>query len=590
MTEKAQSKSESKDKIIKRLIEVAKPERGLLYWGLLFLVLSSAGGLAFPQVIRWMLDNVMQPKSSGLLLPAVLALFAAFFAQSIFGSLRYFLFTIAGEKMVLRLRRRLYESILSQEVAFFDFQRTGDLMSRLSSDSTTLQNTVSVNISQGLRNLAQVIGGYGCMIYTSWKLSLLMFVLVPPIAIAAAVFGKRIRKFSKEFQSSIAEASIVADETISGVRTVKSFVQETAESQRYKLALDNSFISAKARAMAIAEFMAIAMVAGVAAICYVLWYGGSEVISGELSVGELTQFLLYLMIVAIGVGSLGSLWGDIMAGIGATQRVFEILERVSDEKTTGETPTQTNGQISFENVRFSYPSRKDHEVLKGINFEVQPGQAVALVGSSGSGKTTVSSLLLRFYDPNEGTIRLDGKRVDQLKLSWLREQIGVVSQEPILISANIEENIRYGRPGATADEVMAAAKAANAYDFVMNFPEGFKTKVGEKGIQLSGGQKQRVAIARAILKDPKILILDEATSNLDSSSEHLVQEALQRLMAGRTTLIIAHRLATIRDADLIFVMNDGKIVQTGRHSDLSKDEKGLYFQLLQRQFGQVAAN
>ena len=535
------------------------------------------------------MDNVLQPKKTELLLPAVAALFAAFCIQAIFGSLRYFLFTIAGERMVLRLRRRLYETILSQEIAFFDFQRTGELMSRLSSDCTTLQSTVSVNISQGLRNLGQVVGGFGFMFYTSIKLSLLMFVLVPPIALTAAVFGKRIRKYSKDFQSSIAEASIVADETISGVRTVKSFVQESSEIERYSAALDTSFISARARAKSISEFMTIAMVAGLASICFVLWYGGQEVISGRLSVGDLTQFLLYLLIVAIGVGSLGSLWGDIMAGIGATHRVFEILERRSEEKVDGQILLTLHGRMEFKNVHFSYPSRKDHEVLKGLNFTVEPGQAVALVGSSGSGKTTVSSLISRYYEPSEGQILIDGKDISELKIAWLREQIGVVSQEPILISSTIEENIRYARPSASDEQVIAAARAANAYEFIVGFPEGFKTRVGEKGIQLSGGQKQRVAIARAILKDPKILLLDEATSNLDTASEFQVQEALHRLMKGRTTLIIAHRLATIKDADLIFVVRDGHIVQSGRHVDLSQDTSGLYFQLLQRQFSPYEA-
>jgi ABC-type multidrug transport system fused ATPase/permease subunit len=573
-----------KNKILDRLISVARPELKLLFWGLAFLVLSSAAGLAFPQVIRWMLDNVLQPKNTDLLLPAVSALFVAFLVQAVFGSLRYFLFTIAGERMVLRLRRRLYESILRQEVAFFDFQRTGDLMSRLSSDCTTLQNTVSVNISQGLRNLGQVVGGFGFMFYTSWKLSLLMFALVPPIAVAAAIFGKRIRKYSKDFQSAIAEASIVADETISGVRTVKSFVQESSEIERYSKALDTSFLSARARARSIADFMTIAMVAGFASICYVLWYGGNEVIRGELSVGDLTQFLLYLLIVAIGAGSLGSLWGDIMAGVGATHRVFEILERTSEEKQTGESLAQIQGHIQFRDVHFSYPSRLDHAVLKGIDFDVKPGQAVALVGSSGSGKTTLSSLLLKFYEPSSGEILIDGKKLKDLSPAWLRDQTGVVSQEPILISSTIEDNIRYARPQATDSEVISAAKAANAYDFIVSFPDGFKTRVGEKGIQLSGGQKQRVAIARAILKNPKILILDEATSNLDTASEQLVQEALQRLMSGRTTLVIAHRLATIKDADLILVVNDGHIVQKGKHEVLSQDSNGLYFQLLQRQF------
>lgn len=575
--------------VLSRLISVAKPERTYLLWGMLFLVLSSSASLALPQLIRWMMDTVLQPKKIELLLPAVALLFTSFVIKAVCGSLRYYLFTIAGERMVLRLRSRLYESILSQEVAFFDFQRTGELMSRLSSDCTTLQNTVSVNISQGLRDFAQVIGGFAFMFYTSWKLSLLMFALAPPIALGAAIFGKKIRRFSKEFQNSIAAASVVADETISGVRTVKSFVQESSETLRYREALDSSFLSAKSRAKSIAQFLSLAMLAGFAAISFVLWYGGREVIIGHLSFGDLTQFLLYLLLVALGVASLGGLWGDIMAGVGASHRVFEILERPSNERTTGQLIKKLSGEIEFKNVIFSYPSRKDHGVLKGISFSVQPGQVVALVGSSGSGKTTISSLLVGYYEPTAGDIFIDGLSILKIQPSSLREHIGIVSQEPVLVSASIEENIRYARPDATDKDVEAAAKIANAYDFIIGFPDGFKTLVGERGIQLSGGQKQRVAIARAILKDPQILILDEATSNLDTASEQLVQEALQRLMTGRTTLVIAHRLSTIKDANQILVMHQGQIVQKGTHKDLSMEVDGLYYQLLQRQFNSDAS-
>ena len=568
----------------KRLLSVARPEALQLFWGLVFLILSSGAGLVFPQVVRWMIDHVLQPRDASLLLPAVGVLFAAFVLQGLSGSLRFWLFTISGERIVLRLRQRLYEKILEQEIAFFDFQRTGELMSRLASDCTVLQNTVSVNVSQGLRNIGQVIGGFGFMFYTSWRLSLLMLIMIPPVAGAAAIFGKRIRGFSKRFQAALADASVVADETISGIRTVKSFVQESSEVDRYRVSLDQSFSMARGRTMAIAQFMTFAMIAGFASIAFVLWYGGRLVILSELSIGDLTQFLLYLMIVAIGVGSLGSLWGDIMAGIGASQRVFEILERQPQESKSGEKLERIEGRIAFNSVHFSYPSRLDMEVLKGISLTIEPGQVIALVGSSGSGKTTLASLLTRFYEPTRGTVTLDGNSLGQLQLDWLREQIGIVSQEPILISSTIEENIRYGRPTASFAEVEAAARAANAYDFVMRFPEKFKTRVGEKGIQLSGGQKQRVAIARALLKDPKILILDEATSNLDTASEGLVQDALQRLMKDRTTVVIAHRLATIRDANMIFVLSNGQIIQKGRHEELADQSQGLYYQLLQRQF------
>ncbi len=566
-----------------RLFSLTRSEAKPLLWGLFFLILSSSAGLIYPQLIRWMIDNVLTPKRLDLLVSVSLGLFVAFIIQGITSSLRFYLFTLSGERIVIRLRQKLYQQILSQEVGFFDQNRTGELMSRLASDCTTLQNAVSVNVSMGLRNLGQVVGGLVFMFYTSWRLSILMLLLIPPVALAAAVFGKRIRKFAKEAQLALAEASIVAEETISGVRTVKSFVQEEKEVQRYRNSMEEALVFVKKRVRAVAEFISLAMVAGFGAICFVLWYGGREVIQDRMSAGDITQFLLYLGIVALGVGSLGSLWGDFMAALGASQRVFEIIERTPLVSDRGDEIANLQGAIEFKEIHFSYPSRPDSLVLKGINFNIEPGQMIALVGSSGSGKTTIANLLPRFYEPTQGSITLDKRNLNELKISWLREQIGIVSQEPILISSTIEENIRYGKPTASDLEVKEAAKAANALEFIEKFSDGFATRVGEKGLQLSGGQKQRIAIARALLKNPKILILDEATSNLDTASEHLVQDALQRLMKGRTTLVIAHRLATVKDADVIFVLKEGKVIQTGRHEDLCRDTEGLYFQLLQRQ-------
>lgn len=576
--------SKINSKTWQRFYSVAKPEKNGILLGLFFLVVSSVAGLVYPQLVRWMVDNVLQPKNFALLNTVVLVLLFAFILQAITSSLRYYFFTLSGERIVLQLRRNLYSKILIQDISFFDENRTGELMSRLASDCTTLQNTVSVNVSQGLRNLGQVIGGFAFMFYTSWKLSLIMLVLIPPVALMAALFGKRIKKFSKEFQTTLAEASIVAEETISGVRTVKSFVQENSEINRYSQSLSNALTMAQSRIRAITEFMTLAMVLGFSAVCFVLWFGGREVVMNQMTIGDLTQFLLYLMIVAIGVGSLGSLWGDIMAGVGASQRLFEILEKSSTETSTGLTLPDFKGQIEFQNINFSYPMRPDQLVLKNLNFKINPGQVIALVGGSGGGKTTVSSLIPRFYDPVAGNILIDQVNLKDLQLNWLRDQIGIVSQEPILISSTIKENIRYARPDATDEEIILAAQSANAYEFIQSFPEGFNTLVGERGIQLSGGQKQRVAIARALLKNPKILILDEATSNLDTASEHLVQEALQRLMKGRTTLVIAHRLATIKEADQIFVLDHGQIVQSGTHDQLAKDHSGIYYQLLERQF------
>jgi len=527
-----------------------------------------------------MVDHVLEAKDQSLLNKVVGGLFVALSISMVAGNIRYYLFSLSGERIVLKLREQLYRSILKQEVAFFDFNRTGELMSRLASDCTTLQNTVSVNI----RNLAQVIGGFGFMFYTSWKLSAVLIVIIPPIAAMAFYFGKKIRALSKDFQATLASSSIVAEETISGQRTVKSFVQEDNEVARYHQSLAGALKLARKRIRVIAEFMTFAMVIGVAAISIVLWYGGREVIAASLTAGELVQFLLYLFVVAIGVGSLGSLWGDLMAGIGASHRVFEIIEREPAFNDEGFTLPNVQGAIEFRDVGFSYPTRPDAKVIDHLSFKIASGQIIALVGSSGGGKSTIASLLPRFYDPTEGQILIDGVEQKKLKISWLREQIGIVSQEPVLISSTIEENIRYGRWSASDSEVQEAARSANALDFINGFPEGFKTLVGERGVQLSGGQKQRVAIARALLKDPKILILDEATSNLDTESEHLVQSALKILMKGRTTILIAHRLATVREADTIFVIDGGSIAQTGRHENLVGDKSGIYFKLLQRQF------
>lgn len=570
----------------KRILSLIRLESRTLLWGLFFLVLSSAAGLVYPQFVRWLVDHVLASQDEKLLNQVVFGLFFALSLSMVAGSIRYYLFTLSGERIVIKLREQLYRAILKQEVAFFDFNRTGELMSRLASDCSTLQNTVSVNISQGLRNLAQVLGGFAFMFYTSWKLSVVLLLIIPPVAGMAFFFGRRIRALAKKFQGALADSAMVAEETISGLRTLKSFVQEDNEVHRYQKALVSALQVARDRILAVTEFMTLAMVLGVSAISFVLWFGGRQVIHGEITAGGLVQFLLYLFVVAIGVGSLGSLWGDLMSGVGASQRIFEIIERKPAFPDEGLTLSTLQGHIEFSKVNFSYPTRPDVTVLKDLSFEIKPGQVVALVGMSGCGKSTVASLLPRFYDPLSGIIRFDGVPLTTLQPSWIREQIGIVSQEPILISSTIEENIRYGKPSASQEELMQAAKSANTLEFIERFPDKFRTLVGEKGIQLSGGQKQRVAIARALLKNPKLLILDEATSNLDSESEFLVQDALKHLMKDRTTLVIAHRLATVKDADLIFVMDAGKITQVGRHDDLAANKNGLYYKLLQRQFSE----
>jgi len=582
--EKAKTKTKFEPRLARQILALAKPETKTLVIASLFLALGSAMSLIYPQAVRTIVDEALSTKNLEKVNSWAGIILAVSLIQAIAAAIRYFLFTIAGERTVVRLRERLYSHILSQETAFFDFNRTGELMSRLSSDCAVLQNAVSVNISMALRNVVGAIGGLILLIYTSPSLALLVLLVIPPVALSAGLYGRRIRGFSKKAQDSLADASTVAEETISGLRTVRAFAQEQYEQNRYSKSLATALSAARSRILQIGWFMGIASAFGYASVAGVLWYGGHLVVSGRMSVGDLTQFLLYLMVVAFSVAALGGLWGDFMSAMGAAQRVFDVLNRQpAFSNASGVRLQNVVGEVEFQNVGFQYPTRTDLAVLKNVSFRAKPGQVVALVGPSGSGKSTIASLLIRLYDTSSGDVKIDGASIKDLEPDWLRKQIAIVSQEPILISASIEENIRYGREDATHDEVIEAAKIANAYDFIKGFPEGLQTLVGERGIQLSGGQKQRVAIARAVLKDPKILILDEATSALDTESEFQVQEALNRLMKGRTTIVIAHRLATIRNADLILVLENGQVLESGRHDELVHKPESLYLKLIQKQ-------
>jgi ABC transporter fused permease/ATP-binding protein len=567
----------------RRLYALAAPEWKRLLVGTIFLAIGSGAGLVYPQAARVILDEAITSKSSSFIDYAAIALIAIFAVQSVATALRYFLFTVAGERIVVKLRQRLYAAIVQQEIAFFDERRTGELMNRLSSDTTVLQNTVSTNISMVLRNIASAIGGVVLLFYTSPLLAAMMLVVVPAIAVGAVWYGRRLRRLSRKVQDALARASEVAEETIGGIRTVRAFTAEALEADRYRSRVEESFELAKKRALVGGIFSGVVSFIGLGAAVLVLWYGTHMVIAKEMSIGELMQFLIYTVIVGVSFGALSGLYADFMNATGASQRVFELLDRQPGMTSSGDRKPSIEGSLAFEDVRFVYPTRADIVVLDGVDFSLERGKVLALVGPSGSGKSTIASLIGRLYDPEGGIIRLDGADIRTLDPDWLRRQIGVVAQEPILFSTSIKENIRYGRPTASDEEVEQAAIAANAHDFIARFPEGYATEVGERGIQLSGGQKQRVAIARALLKDPRILILDEATSALDAESEHLVKEALERLMQGRTTLIIAHRLSTVADADEVAVLDGGKIVQRGDHQSLLREE-GLYKQLVERQF------
>ena len=568
----------------KRLISLARPEARMLAFGTVALFLGSSGGLLAPQGIGDFVDNLTQPGGTAFLNDTTLKLVAIFVPMGLFGFIRAWLFTLAGERVVARVRKELYAKVIQQEIGFFDGQRTGELMNRLAQDTGLIQTSVTVNVSMALRFGLQAVGSLVLLFLTSWKLTLLMLLVVPFVAIASVFFARAVRGLSRQTQDALAQASEVAEETLSNVRTVRSFVREAQETDRYGAKVQEAFELGRRYAVTYGSFQGFIATAGYAAMTLVLWYGGNLVIAGTMSVGDLTKFILYTLSLGISLGTLSSLYADFNKALGASERVFELMDREPRvQARAGRKPDAIAGKITFTGVDFAYPTRPDAPVLRGVDLTLDPGKILALVGPSGGGKSTVSQLIARFYDPQAGVIALDGVDLRDLDPAWLRERIGTVAQEPVLFAATIAENIRYGRPGATDAEVESAARASNAHGFITGFPEGYQTMVGERGVRLSGGQKQRIAIARALLKDPRILILDEATSALDSESEHLVQEALERLMQGRTVLVIAHRLSTVKDADRVAVIEGGRVVESGRHEDLLA-LGGVYHRLVERQF------
>jgi len=573
---------------LRRLYSLAWPERWSLGIATVFLIVSSSGSLAFPSAAGSVIDGALNVKTGAVDIGRVdrlaLGLAVIFAITAVASAFRFFIFSRAGELIVSRLRHELYRTLLTQETAFFDGEKTGELSSRLSSDASVLQTTVTANISLVLRNLVQAIGSVTMLMLTSAKLTLMMLAVVPPVALGAVWYGRRVRKLAKESQDALAKASEVAVESLSGIRTVRSFAAERKEVARYGAAIDGALQLAFRRIKLSSTFFGVASFMAFEAGAFVFWYGARMVANAELTVGSLITFLMYTMQLAFGMSALAELWTDVQRASGAAERIFELLHRKpSIPSTGGQILDGLKGAVRFEHVQFTYPARPDHKVLDDFSLSLDPGEIVALVGPSGAGKSTIASLLYRLYDPLSGTLELDGVPYGKLDPEWLRKQIGVVAQEPLLFSTSIAENIRYGRPDASDADVEHAATLANAHTFISSFPDRYATLVGERGIQLSGGQKQRVAIARAILKNPRILILDEATSALDAESEHLVQEALERLMQGRTTLIIAHRLSTVKDANRVVVLEAGKVVQSGTHAGLVEQE-GLYRRLIERQF------
>ena len=507
--------------------------------------------------------------------------------QSVLSFLRVHWFAIVSEKGMANLRSDIYQKLVGLSIPFFEQRRVGELTSRITTDVTQVQNVISVTIAEFIRQIIILVGGIGVIVFTMPRLALTMLLTFPVVVIGAMFFGRYIRRLMKERQDRLAETNVVVEETMQTIQTVKAYTNEWFELNRYTSKLHEVVgIALKAARMrgVFASFIILVMFG---ALFFIMWRAALMVQAGTLASGDLVNFVVLTGTIGAAIASLGSFYTEIVSAIGATERIFDILEEEAEVIPAAPEQAEVldlSGEIVYKNVHFSYPTRSDVEVLKGIDLHINPGSKVALVGASGSGKSTIVALLQRFYQLDKGEITVDGQDITSYPLTAYRNNIGIVPQEVLLFGGTIGENIRYGKPGASEEEIIAAAQQANAWDFISAFPDGLETIVGERGIKLSGGQRQRVAIARAILKDPAILLLDEATSSLDAESERLVQSALDHLMEGRTSIIIAHRLSTIRDVDRIYVLDEGKVVEQGTHSELSLIEDGLYNNLAKLQF------
>lgn len=576
-----------------RIFRYFKPYTLKFSIGMIILIVSSALSMLFPALVGKLIDAVNESSVEFMGLEFIgidtlaYALLALFTVQAVFAFLRIYLFNDVTEKVLMNIRKDTFQHILLLPMSYFSTKRIGELNSRISSDIAQIQETFTVVLAELIRQGLTLIIGITALTIYSYKLTLIMLGTLPVVIIIAVIIGKKVKSFSKETQNKISESNVIIEETLTAIQSVKAFANEFFETNRYSSKVEE-VRSVAMRGVYARGFMSSFIIFAIfGAFILVIWQAAKLMQAGEMSNGDLTTFLFYTIFVGASIGGAADLYSRLQKGVGSTEDLLDIFDEQTENLSVDTKPVKIDGfkgRIDFKNVSFHYPNRADVEVLKNINFTIKAGERTALVGQSGAGKSTLASLVLRFYDVTHGDILLDNKLNKEYNLADLRNEMAIVPQEVILFGGSIQENIAYGKPEASLEEIEDAAAKANALDFIESFPEGFDTLVGDRGIQLSGGQRQRIAIARAVLKNPSILILDEATSSLDSKSEKLVQDALDQLMKGRTSVVIAHRLSTIRTADQILVMENGEIIESGTHQQLIEKSEGIYQNLTKLQF------